>query len=327
MKATEENVFLACDAFYAKHKKDPTGDDLLAICGGGKKEVLALRDKWRALQYLKSNCLDVPTEWVAFLAKFYREISSEIDLLKASRLEEINASIIKIQGRLTETLVEKTDLEGRLTKCLQDLEHERVNGTELSKSIGAAELRIEQLTLKAQQQNVEMSQKDLQLKLLQDQITSIKEDHLRELANQKQQYEASIAEKNDLLVSAQQSITELKDEVNRVSKELLKAETLHESGVREATRLTLELSEARDRERRAVIQLRELETKYNTEQQKAGQIPALNKTIGELKEILMNKEKNSNFEMLEHFKSLNESVMQLSKIVTPGSTEGRKKDD
>lgn len=327
MKATEENVFLACDEFYAKHKKEPTGDDLLAICGGGKKEILALRDQWRALRYLKSNCLDVPTAWVSFLAKFYREISSEIDLLKAIRLEEVNASIAKMQEKLTVTLEEKTDLESKLIKSQLDIEVARDSSEKLSTSLCAAEQRIEQFNLKAQQQNVEMSQKDLQLELLRDQINTIKEDHLRELANQKQQYEASIAEKNDLLESAQKNITELKEEAYRVSKDLLKLETLHESDVSEVRRLTKELSEAKDRENSVVKQLREMELKYYAEQQKAGEIPALNNTIAALKEILMSKDQSSNSEMLEHFKSLNESVMQLSKIVTPGSPKGRKKDD
>ena len=44
MKATEENIFPACDKFFSDKNRVPTADEVVAMCGGGKKEVLAIKN-------------------------------------------------------------------------------------------------------------------------------------------------------------------------------------------------------------------------------------------------------------------------------------------
>lgn len=327
MKASEEIVFSACDAFFAKHQKDPTGDDLLAMCGGGKKEILELRDRWRALRYLKENHLEVPTAWVAFLARFYQEVNGEIAQLTASRLEEVNASLETMQTTLNETVEEKKVFERKLQESIQTLEAEKQSAEKLRISLVAAEQHVGSLTAEVQKQSVEMSQKDLQLGLLKDQINTLQQEHLRELEGQKHQYQASIADKNELIKTQQQSNAELKETCEDLAKKLLIAETLRERDTSEIHKLNQGLALAKDNEIEYRNQLRELELKYLAEKQRSEEIPGLIRTIDDLKDKLINIESKAASEMLEQFKNLNESVVKLSKFVTPGSTSGRENDD
>ena len=100
MKASEETIFPVCDAFFEQHHRTPSADEVIAISGGGKKEVLKIKKKWESLHYLKENDLDIPTRWLSHLGEFFKEAKTDIAVEKASLKEEYTSAIDELKNTI-----------------------------------------------------------------------------------------------------------------------------------------------------------------------------------------------------------------------------------
>lgn len=181
MKATEDTIFAACDRCVQTKHRHPTADELVKEVGGGKKEVLALLNKWKAMRYLQENGLNVPVRWISLLSEFFKSVNEDVDAEKRQAIEDAQMPLEELRKELDHKNQIHGEISGQLHQAnITIREYEKVI-SDLKESINALEQQVADLADQKIQLNAEISEKSLQVRLQKDQISDLKSEHQKVL--------------------------------------------------------------------------------------------------------------------------------------------------
>jgi chromosome segregation ATPase len=328
MKATEENIFPACDKFFSDNNCVPTADEVVAMCGGGKKEVLAIKKKWEALHYLKQHGLNVPTRWLSMLGDYFKAIQEDIEVERNNMEVEINEKIESVNVELIAEKKKKLELASKNTVLLDDLEALKVQNDNLKTSMSAVEMQVERLSSLKEKLNAEISEKTLQVRLQIDQINDLKQEHENILSRQKDDHEEIVKNYRSDINNQNERIKEYVSKCDTLNDRLMVANT-------ENARLKSELQSAKKESKEKTVCVdelslektlltsknSELEKQLSEEISKTAQISRLKALIEQLKQQQMESESAKRYglemkfeELTFMFKSLSDQVKQKGNL-------------
>jgi chromosome segregation ATPase len=331
MKATEDNVFPVCDRFFSDNGRAPTGDELIKLCGGGKKEMLALRDKWKALHYLKEHGLNVPTRWISLLSDFFKEAEDDISALRASMIEEINRKVEAVQQKLDEEREKRTAAERSAEILQQKIEIEKQTNSDLQKSIDALQQQVRSLEGIREKQSAEISEKSLQARLLMDQISDLKQEHARALEQQQQRLEKVIEDQKSELKEAATRYDDVRNHNEDLRGKLMVAESEYARIKKELATVTADHKQEKVNSQKLAASLDAVKKKLADESTQVARIPKLEEQIKRLEQKVNDAESASSkalqdqvSELAKSLKSLSERVIPEEKVneQKPGSNKG-----
>ena len=327
MKATEENIFPACDKFFSDKNRVPTADEVVAMCGGGKKEVLAIKKKWEALHYLKEHGLNVPTRWLSMLGDYFKAIQEDIDAERSNMELEIAAKVETVNVELRAEKQKGFELASKNTVLLADIEALEKQNDNLQASVSAAELQVGKLSALKEKLNAEISEKTLQVRLQIDQINDLKQEHEHVLSRQKNDHEAIIKDCKSDINKLNERIKEHVDKCDVLNDRLMVANSERErlkselqAAKKELKERAVYVDEVNSKNTLLASRISELEKQLSAETAKAAQIPKLESLIEQFKQQQMASEsaKRDGLELQVEeltmmLKSLSDQVKQKGK--------------
>jgi len=298
MKASEENIFPACDKFFEEKHRAPTADEVIQMCGGGKKEVLAIKKKWEALNYLKENGLNVPVRWLSMLGDYFKSIQEDIDAERSNMKAEIVEMVESVKDELMVERQKRIEVESQNKSLLDQIEALNTLNLDLKASVSAAEMQVGKLTALKEKLNAEISEKTLQIRLQIDQINDLKQEHEHALNRLKDNYDSIVkdgkSENKNLNERLNQRIEEFGDKCDSLNDKLMVA-----NSEKERVKTELQVAKKEAKEKLASInrlnskntilasKVSELEKQLSVLTAKAAQIPKLEALIESLKQQQM----------------------------------------
>ena len=286
MKASEENIFPVCDHFFDEHKRIPTADEVIAISGGGKKEVLIIKKRWEALHYLKQNGLNIPTRWLSMLGDYFKATQEDVKAEKEKAHDDAKIKIDTVNSELTLEREAHQIEKQRYSQLVESVGKLKEEISSLKDSLRASELQLEAVNDVKSKQSAEISEKTLQVRLQIDQINDLKQEHEVNLDRLKQSYETALKDHkgdiqnlNDRIEALNAKYDLLGDKlmVSNSERERLKTElSASKKNQKKNTELVNELS---IKNTELTSRLSEFEMKLSAEREKSSQIPKLEKII------------------------------------------------
>ncbi|MFA0809424.1 hypothetical protein [Microbulbifer epialgicus] len=308
MKASEDNVFPVCDKFFSKYGKYPTGDELVKLCGGGKKEILVLRDKWKCLQFLKENNLNIPTRWISLLGEFFNEARVDIEAERSRMKEEVNSKLEEVNIRLQSEIEKRVEAEKSVDRLKQNIETRNREYGSLQESLAATEKRVRSLESIRDKQTAEINEKSLQRNLLIDQITELKQEkielkseHKSVLEKQQEQHNAVIKSFKEDLANTSSRYDEVRDHNELLVGKLMVAESEYDRVKGDLTQIRKERRKERKEAEENFAALERTRSELASMTVVADRVPELEKNI-RLLEKRLEKFNGMDLEIVEGFR-------------------------
>lgn len=218
MKASEENVFNACEMLYEKTGKYPTADEIIEVTGGGKKDVLQHKKKWEACRYLTENEFDIPARWVSLLADLHKEIQLDNKAFLSSENEKHTLALQEIQGQLRVSTEDNQNLAKQLKDLGVDLKKALELIEEKDAALESSKKIIDQHKSNEAQLGIEISERSIEIKGLNAQL-------IQERETKKEELERANTQSHLVAEQLRKESNELKEEVRSLQEKVYELNT------------------------------------------------------------------------------------------------------